>query len=447
MLYNSQQAPKKDWSSTVQYQSYTPDKRVTKVWLFALAIVLLTLSVAALVIVFSVEHNWFYDSYNITQTNNGASYTIHYGLWRLCFYANQTCASWFSNDPPHNLYVEQRLQQAQVGINAWQALEIVFLFLTASTLIIALVAIIYYKFDKTIHYYLAVLTGFCIWPAAAVGISSLFVFGFSVYGVAVNPKGLDWCFYVNIAAVALSIIGAIALTIYDILLKKPIKTDDNDTVIGTFMGINDYPADLNPPTVVAAKRHKKQQRRPYDHQDMFYPNPYYPGKPVNISNTDYVTNPNHQMLAPYTSLTNNEQINPAFQQQVWAPYRGSSVLHSPSANSMPPQPWQSQPPTSSYPYEPPYWHRPAPNPMNYHTEPVNEYVQRGLYRPNRLNPMERTFDPKEEPRVLHYYTGHNEFSAVDPADAVSPRNSASLQGPNSGARYNANPSYYQQKVY
>ncbi|CAF1942401.1 unnamed protein product [Rotaria magnacalcarata] len=446
MLYNSQQVPRKNWPSTVQYQSYTPDKRLTKVWLFALAIILLTLSVAALVIVFSVEHNWFYDSYNITQTNS-ASYTNHYGLWRLCFYANQTCASWFSTASPYNLYVEQRLNQAQVGINAWQALEIVFLFLVASTLIIALVAIICYKFDKTIHYYLAVLTGFCIWPAAAVGISSLFVFGFSVYNVAVNPKGLDWCFYVNIAAVVLSIGGAIFLTIYGILLKKPIKTDNSDTVIDTFMGINDYPVDLNPSKLVAVKRHKKHQRRPYDHQEVFYPNPSYPARPVNISNTDYVTNPNHQMLAPYTSLASNEQINPAFQQQVPTLYRDPSLLQSPSANSIPPQSWQYQTPTSSYPYEPPYWHRPAPNPMNYHTEPFNEYVQRGIYRPNRLNPMERTFESKEEPRVLHYYTGYNEFATVDPTDAGSSRNNAPLQGLNSGVRYNANPPYYQQKAY
>lgn len=73
-----------------------------------MAVVLLILSVAALIIVFSVEHSWFSDSYN--QTNNSLNY---YGLWRLCFYANQTCDSWFSTDGPYSTYVYERLLQAK----------------------------------------------------------------------------------------------------------------------------------------------------------------------------------------------------------------------------------------------------------------------------------------------------------------------------------------------
>ena len=56
-----------------------------------------------------------------------------------------------------------------------------------------------------------------------VGIAALFVFGFSVYNVSPAPHALDWCFYVNLVAVILSIFGAILLTVYDILMKKPIK--------------------------------------------------------------------------------------------------------------------------------------------------------------------------------------------------------------------------------
>lgn len=58
---------------------------------------------------------------------------------------------------------------------------------------------------------------------ASVGIAGLFVFGFSVYNVAIEPRGLDWCFYVNLVAVILSVIAAILLTIYNILLKRPKK--------------------------------------------------------------------------------------------------------------------------------------------------------------------------------------------------------------------------------
>ncbi len=68
-----------------------------------MAIVLLTLSIAALIIVFAVEHSWFSDNFNQT-TNN-------YGLWRLCFYLNQTCDSWFSTNGPNSNYIEQRLNQ------------------------------------------------------------------------------------------------------------------------------------------------------------------------------------------------------------------------------------------------------------------------------------------------------------------------------------------------
>jgi len=141
-----------------------------------LAIVLLTLSIAALIIVFAVEHSWFSDNFNQTINN--------YGLWRLCFYLNQTCDSWFSTNGPNSNYIEQRLNQNRgektkrkslkffslihifiVGINAWQALEIVFLFLTTSTLVIALASIICYRLRKNIHYYLAILAAFSVWPA------------------------------------------------------------------------------------------------------------------------------------------------------------------------------------------------------------------------------------------------------------------------------------------
>jgi hypothetical protein len=52
-----------------------------------------------------------------------------------------------------------------VGINAWQAIEIVFLFLTTSTLIIAVTSSIFYRLKRGIYYYLALLATFCAWPA------------------------------------------------------------------------------------------------------------------------------------------------------------------------------------------------------------------------------------------------------------------------------------------
>jgi hypothetical protein len=58
---------------------------------------------------------------------------------------------------------------------------------------------------------------------ASIGVSGLFVFGFSVFNVAIQPRELDWCFYVNLVAVILAVIAALLLSIYDALLKKPIK--------------------------------------------------------------------------------------------------------------------------------------------------------------------------------------------------------------------------------
>lgn len=58
---------------------------------------------------------------------------------------------------------------------------------------------------------------------ALIGVAELFVFGFAVYNVAIGPRELDWCFYVNLVAVILTLIAAILLSIYDALLKKPIK--------------------------------------------------------------------------------------------------------------------------------------------------------------------------------------------------------------------------------
>ncbi|CAF1178716.1 unnamed protein product [Rotaria sordida] len=459
MFNNNQPSSTNNWPSTVKYQSYTPDQRSKIIWLLVLATVSITLSVAALIIVFAVEHSWFHDSFNITTPNVNDTSLNQYGLWRLCFspsslFPNSTCGSWFSIDSSYSSNIEKRLDQAKVGINAWQALEIVFLFLTTSSLIIALISIICYGFRKSIHYYLAILAVFCIWPAACVGISALFVFGFSVFDVAPMPRGLDWCFYVNLAAVILSIIGAILLTIYDILLKKPIKTVENDTVIDIFSDINDYPTQFNPSTSVGVKRNKKKRKKPYDYPEMFYPT-----RPVNnVSNTDYIPNPNHQMLAPYPSVINNQQINPAIQQQQQQQqqqpqhqssilYRSPGLLTSPSTTSIPAQPWYYQPPISSYPYEPPHWHRTGTTLMNYNHESTNDYVQRGIYRPTRLNPTERTFEQKEEPRVLHYYTGYNHFSVIDPRDAALTRQHPSLHESNSPVRYTVNPSYYQQKGY
>lgn len=78
---------------------------MSALWFLAFAILALFLSVVALIIVFAVEHSWFHDQYNGTLTR--------YGLWRLCFFGNNTCESWFSTSGPVSLYIEDRLNKSK----------------------------------------------------------------------------------------------------------------------------------------------------------------------------------------------------------------------------------------------------------------------------------------------------------------------------------------------
>ena len=336
-----------------------------------------------------------------------------------------------------------------VGINAWQAIEIVFLFLATSALLFTIVSFICYRFRQSIHYYLAILAAFCAWPAgnsfmniefrsrrflstACVGISGLFVFGFSVYNVAQTPRNLDWCFYVNIVAVILCIIGAIVLTIYGILLKRPTKTKANDSIIETFTDLNGYPTTYSPSTFVVVRQDKKKRKKPYNFQQEYFPTRMMSNAP----NTDYITNPNYQMLSSYNPP-------PPQQQQNTSPYQGPGVFTSQSATSIHRQTRYHQPPTTNYRYQPPppHWHRTESNPINYNPEPGNDYIQRGIYRPARLNPTEF----RDEPRVLHYYTGYDHFATVDPSDVILTRHHPPPHPERAApVRY---PSYYPQSDY
>lgn len=89
-------------------------QKIKPILFFIFATIFLILSVAALVIVFAVEHSWFTDSFrpNSTKISN-TNYTNQYGLWRLCFYANQTCESWFLTEGVNALYIDERLNQGR----------------------------------------------------------------------------------------------------------------------------------------------------------------------------------------------------------------------------------------------------------------------------------------------------------------------------------------------
>ncbi|UJR36008.1 hypothetical protein I4U23_028747 [Adineta vaga] len=391
MIYEDRLNPPSNWPPLVRYPKYYSDRRLSILWFLAFAALSLILSVIALIIVFAVENAWFHDNFENSLTR--------YGLWRLCFVSNNTCASWFVSDTTNGARVERRLSQSKAGINAWQALEIIFLFLTTATLIITIASIICYRLRNSLHYYLAILAVFCVWPAVSVGVSALFVFGFAVYNVATQPRELDWCFYVNLVAVILTLVAAILLSIYDALLKKPIKNIDDETVVETFADINGYPANLSPSTFVVVRRNKRKRNKPYDYSQTLHPTRYFPNTTTTTNRviTNDRTNPNHQMLTPYTSVITTQETNSNIQQTPSIPYRTteynrSNLITSPSTTTTTiTQPYR--PPAPIYQYEtqsfPTNFHQTEPDTFNrtigYNSRHNNDYTQHGFYNPIRAN--------------------------------------------------------------
>ncbi|CAF1138220.1 unnamed protein product [Adineta ricciae] len=440
MIYKDRLTPPPNWPPLVRYPNYYyPERRLSVLWFLLFAALSLVLSVIALIIVFAVESAWFHDYFESSLAN--------YGLWRLCFFGNGTCASWFSADGTVGARVDRRLSQSKAGINAWQALEIIFLFLTTATLIITIASIVCFRVRSSLHYYLAILAVFCVWPAAIVGVSVLFVFGFAVYNVSTQPRELDWCFYVNLVAVILAVIAAILLSIYDALLKKPIKNIDDETVVETFADINAYPAALSPSTFVVVRRNKRNRHKPYSYSQTLHPSHYLPA----TTNRVITSEQNNQMLTPYTSITTHE-ANSNLQQTPSIPNRTveyrTNIYSSPSSTTVthPPSiPISTQyyrPPLTSYQYETqsfPSQGETLNRTVGYNSELNNDYNQHGFYNPIRTNIIEQ----KSEPRVLHYYTGYDYFATVDPVDGVATRHHApSTVRPGTAIRYPSNRSYH-----
>jgi hypothetical protein len=185
------------------------------------------------------------------------------------------------------------------------------------------------------------------------------------------------------------------------------------------------------------------------------------------TNTNYISDINHQMLSPYTSVVTTHETNTTVQQpQPSIPHRNfvynrSNLATSPSLTTIAPQPTILVPthtyqrPLSPYQYQTqsssPQLHRTRTNTINqsidYTSDHTNNYVQRGFYNPIRSNPVERTFEQKQEPRVLHYYTGYDYFATVDPSDVTLTRHHPPTTAPGSALRYGSNPSYHHQNDY
>lgn len=251
------------------------------------------------------------------------------------------------------------------------------------------------------------------------------------------------------------------------------RTVDDDTVIETFADINGYPTALSPATYVIVRRNKKKRNKPYDYPQILYPNRYLPSTTTgNIGNavttTEYITNSPIQSHPPITSVTTTRETTTSQQQPsqqlAITPYHSIDSNRPAVPVSRPIQSTIINPPTStqsfeitSYPYQQGSstinWNRTGTNAVNqsiaYASDPTTDYIQRDYYYyPPRSNTIDRRFDQKNEPRVLHYYTGYDYFATLDPSDVGVTRHhpsSSSILGP--PTRYTANSSYYPQNDY
>ena len=270
------------------------------------------------------------------------------------------------------------------------------------------------------------------------------------------------------------------------------RNEADDAVVETFADLNDYPPGLSPSTFVVVRRNKNKRNRPYEYPQILYPNISYPKTATQttmngtvtsgMTSTDYLTNTNRHTQAPFTSIVTttketNTIIPPPPPQQPQPPpplpaivasnrdfeYNRPDIVPSSSATIIGRQPMSIGPTQSYRPAVPAYRYQPEPSPTvqwrrtdanvpnrltGYGSNLSNDYLPRDSYYSTRYQPTERTsYEQKQEPRVLHYYTGYDYFATIDPSDTVLMRHHPATSGPGTAVRYSANVPYYQSSDY
>lgn len=90
--------------------------------------------------------------------------------WSLCN-TDRTTSKTITRFRLHNLVELLSSKESSLslaGINGWQALQIVFLFLLGSTFFILILALIASLISKKSQYYLSILSAFIAWPAGSM---------------------------------------------------------------------------------------------------------------------------------------------------------------------------------------------------------------------------------------------------------------------------------------
>lgn len=180
--------------------------------------------------------------------------------------------------------------------------------------------------------------------------------------------------------------------------------------------------------------------------------------PHNDINPNYVPPPKNPQLGPYSSIATTQDTTLTTQPSHRKPikplppyptieHNRSHLIRSPSATTMEP-PLSIPTPVPTYrPTVTPYPYTSGPyqvnQPIAYTTDPPIDYIQRDYYPPPppRSNYPDRRYETKQEPRVLHYYTGYDYFATIDQSNLPSSRNYPSAARPGSALRYGGKTAY------
>jgi hypothetical protein len=249
------------------------------------------------------------------------------------------------------------------------------------------------------------------------------------------------------------------------------RTNQDDAVVESFPDLHGYSSGLSPSTFVVVRRNKKKRNKPYEYPQILYPNHSHP-----ISNTtatimtddnvrtNYTTNtrvpaiPTQSPVVSTQETHTNSQIVSSRTTNPTIDYNRPDVISSSSATTMGRQP--SSPSSTQVYRTPVFTHRYQPEQrssinwqspgatmshqsIGYIPERPATYLQHDVHFSPRLNPIER----KQEPHVLHYYTGYDYFSTTDPADSVLKGNDLPLPRSGLATRYTVNPPYNESNDY
>ena len=205
-------------------------------------------------------------------------------------------------------------------------------------------------------------------------------------------------------------------------------------MVAAFADFHGYPVGLSPSTFVLVRSNKKKRGKPYEYPRTLQPNYVAPtgvtNQAVTSASSDYVMNPNHRMLVPYTTM---EQKNTIIDQHQTLAHHQPDIVQSRSATTMSPHStaFREYPAQSTWRQtETHVVNRPVGN----NTDLVHDYLQRGIFPPQQMH-------LRQAPSNMQYHKSFDNFSTLDPATTTVTRHHVSTIGSELPVRYPVNPPF------